>query len=423
MSMTDAARRPKLNWRRLLFILSVLGPGIITAAVDNDAGGITTYALAGGQFGFGFLWTLIPISVALILVQEISARLGAVTGKGFSDLIRERFGVRWTFAILSALFLANLGNTLAEFSGVAASLEIFNIPRYVTVPIAALLVWLLVMRASYEKVEKVFLVASVLYLTYVVAGIMAAPDWLPVLKATVTPTFSFKPAYVAMFVGMVGTTIAPWMQFYIQSSVADKNITLKDYWITRWDVVMGCLVTDLVAFFIVVACAETIFKHQLPIATAKDAAIALAPFAGKWAEALFAIGLLNASVFSASILPLSTSYSICEGMGWESGLDNSFKEAPAFYTIYTTLIVLGAALVLIPNAPLIAIMYWSQVANGILLPFVLIFMLLLVNRRRIMGEHVNGPVLNVIAWGLTVFMIVMSLMLLATTLFPHLLGG
>ncbi|HEY9724214.1 MAG TPA: Nramp family divalent metal transporter [Oscillatoriaceae cyanobacterium] len=423
MSMMQNVRAPKLNWRRFLFILSVLGPGIITAAVDNDAGGITTYALAGGQFGFGFLWTLIPISIALIIVQEISARLGAVTGKGFSDLIRERFGVRWTFAILAALFVANLGNTLAEFSGVAASLEIFNIPRYVTVPIAALLVWLLVMRFSYEKIEKVFLVASVLYLTYVVAGIMAAPAWMPVLKATITPSFSFTPAYVAMFVGMVGTTIAPWMQFYIQSSVADKNIQLKDYWITRWDVVMGCLVTDLVAFFIVVACAETIFKHHLPITTAKDAAMSLAPFAGKWAEALFAVGLLNASVFSASILPLSTSYSICEGMGWESGLDNSFKEAPAFYTIYTSLIVIGALLVLIPNAPLIPIMYWSQVANGVLLPFVLIFMLLLVNRRRLMGEHINGPVLTAVSWALTIFMILMTLLLLGTLLFPHLMGG
>lgn len=415
------AIRERINVRSILLFLSVLGPGIITASVDNDAGGITTYSLAGAHFGYGFLWTLIPITFALIMVQEMSARLGAVTGKGFSDLIRERFGVRWTFYILFALLIANLGNTLAEFSGVAASGEIFGISRYFTVPAAAIAVWLLVVKGTYKRIETIFLVASLFYFTYVISGLMSAPHWTPILHATLTPQWTWSPAYIAMLIGMVGTTIAPWMQFYIQSSVADKQIRIKDYWVTRWDVIFGCLVTDLVAFFVVVACAETIFRNGLSIETAKDAALALAPLAGKWASLLFAFGLLNASIFAATILPLSTCYSICEGMGWESGLDRTFKEAPSFYSIYTGMIVLGAGLILIPGAPLISIMYWSQVANGILLPFVLLLILWLINDRRIMGEYVNGRILNFFAWALTIAMILLSAFLVAITLFPNLL--
>lgn len=415
--------RPRLDWATVGLFLSVIGPGIITASVDNDAGGITTYSLAGAQFGYGFLWTLIPITVALIVVQEMSARLGAVTGKGFSDLIRERFGVRWTFLILAALLIANLGNVLAEFSGVAASMEIFGVSKYISVPLAGAFVWWLAVKGSRDIVERVFLVASLAYFTYAISGVLAAPQWAPVFKALVVPTWSFKADYVSMFIGMVGTTIAPWMQFYIQSSIVDKQIQVKDYWLTRVDVIFGCFVTDMVAFFIVVACAETIFKHGLHVETAKDAALALAPFAGHWAEALFAFGLFNASVFAASILPLSTSYAICEGLGFESGLNHSFKQAPAFYSIYTFLIVLGAGLILIPNAPLIAIMYWSQVANGVLLPFVLLIMLLLINRKRLMGEYVNGPIFNTLAWGITAVMIVLTGLLVVTTLFPTLLAG
>lgn len=416
-----AARR--FNWAAVAAVLSVVGPGIITASVDNDAGGITTYSLAGANFGYGFLWTLIPITVALIMVQEMSARLGAVTGKGFSDLIRERFGVRVTFGILAALLVANLGNVLAEFSGVAASMEIFGISKYVSVPLAAAFVWWLAVKGNRALVERVFLVACLFYFTYAVSGVMSHPHWGPVMKATVTPQWSFHADYIGMFIGMVGTTISPWMQFYIQSSIVDKQVQIKDYWLTRVDVAFGCFVTDIVAFFITVACAETIFSHGGHVETAKDAAMALAPFAGHWAEALFAFGLFNASVFAASILPLSTSYAICEGMGFEAGLDYSFKQAPAFYSIYTFMIVLGAGLILLPNAPLIAIMYWSQVANGALLPFVLIFILLLINRKRLMGEYVNGPVFNVLSWGLTAVMIVLTGVLVVTTIFPSLLGG
>lgn len=401
--------------------LSVIGPGIITANVDNDAGGITTYSLAGAQFGHVFLWTLIPITLVLILVQEMSARMGVVTGKGFADLIREHFGVRWTFYILLTLLIANLGNTLSEFAGVAASMEIFGVPKYLSVPMTAAFVWWLVVKGSYRRVEKVFLIASLFYVCYIISGFLAAPHWAPIVKATLIPSWSMDPAYLAMFIGVVGTTIAPWMQFYLQSSVADKKIQPKDYWVTRWDVIVGCFATDIVAYFIIVACAETIFAHGLSINTAKDAALALSPLAGKWASLLFAFGLFNASVFSASILPLSTAYSISEGMGWESGVDRSFKEAPAFYSIYTGLIVLGAGLILLPHAPLIPIMYWSQVANGVLLPFVLILMLLLINRRHLMGEHVNGPVLNITAWAAALFLIVLSLLLLLTTLFPGIL--
>jgi len=407
----------------VMAFLGVIGPGIITANVDNDAGGITTYSLAGAQFGHAFLWTLFPITLLLILVQEMSARMGVVTGKGFADLIREHFGVRWTFYILLMLLVANLGNTLSEFAGVAASMEIFGFPKYLSVPLTAAFVWWLVVKGSYRSVEKVFLFASFFYVCYLASGFLAAPHWAGVIKSSLIPSWSGKPAYLAMFIGMVGTTIAPWMQFYLQSSVVDKKIQPKDYWVTRWDVIVGCFATDIVAYFIIVACAATIYAHGLSINSARDAAVALAPLAGKWASLLFAFGLFNASVFSASILPLSTAYSMSEGMGWESGVDHSFREAPAFYSLYTGLIVLGAGLILIPHAPLIPIMYWSQVANGILLPFVLILMLVLINQHRLMGEHVNGPVLNVTAWVAIIFLVLLNSLLLLTTLFPSFLTG
>ncbi|MDE3022059.1 MAG: Nramp family divalent metal transporter [Pseudomonadota bacterium] len=407
----------------IMAFLGVIGPGIITANVDNDAGGITTYSLAGAQFGHAFLWTLFPITLLLILVQEMSARMGVVTGKGFADLIREHFGVRWTFYILLMLLVANLGNTLSEFAGVAASMEIFGFPKYLSVPLTAAFVWWLVVKGSYRSVEKVFLFASFFYVCYLASGFLAAPHWAGVIKSSLIPSWSGKPAYLAMFIGMVGTTIAPWMQFYLQSSVVDKKIQPKDYWVTRWDVIVGCFATDIVAYFIIVACAATIYAHGLSINSARDAAVALAPLAGKWASLLFAFGLFNASVFSASILPLSTAYSMSEGMGWESGVDHSFREAPAFYSLYTGLIVLGAGLILIPHAPLIPIMYWSQVANGILLPFVLILMLVLINQHRLMGEHVNGPVLNVTAWVAIIFLVLLNSLLLLTTLFPSFLTG
>lgn len=416
-------RRASPDWRRIRLWLVVIGPGIITANVDNDAGGITTYSLAGAQFGYAFLWTLIPITVALILVQEMCARMGVVTGKGLSDLIRERFGVRWAFYSLLALVIANFGNILAEFSGVAAALEIFGISKFVSVPLGAAFVWWLAIKGSYRSVEKVFLVACVFYVSYLISGLMATPRWGDVLQATVVPTWSFQAAYLSMFLGVVGTTIAPWMQYYIQSSIADKKLRAETYAITRWDVVVGCIITDVVAFFIILACAETIYRHGLQIETAKDAALALGPLAGPWAAWLFAFGLFNAGLFAASVLPLSTAYAICEGLGWEAGLNFGFKEAPAFYGIYTGLIALGAGLVLLPGAPLLGIMFWSQVVNGVLLPFVLIFMLLLINNRRLMGRHVNGLGLNLLSWSVVAVLITCTVLLVVSFLWPNLFGA
>ena len=422
--MESIFRRPwaRMNWRTVLLFLAIVGPGIITANADNDAGGITTYSLAGAQFGYALLWTLIPTTIALIVVQEMSARMGAITGKGLSDLIRENFGVRVTFFVLCGLLLADLGNTVAEFSGIAASGGVVGISKYFTVPLGAMFVWWIIVKGNYKAVEKYFLAACLFYFAYVFSGVMAHPPWHVVLKETVFPSgFSFKPSYLSMLIGVVGTTIAPWMQFYIQSAVVEKRIQPEQYKLSRWDVIVGCIFTDVIAFFIIAACAATIFKHGLVVNDAKDVALALEPLAGKWASFLFAFGLFNASLFTASILPLATAYYICEGMGWEAGIDKTFKEAPAFITLYTILILIGAGIVLIPKAPLLGIMFWSQVVNGALLPFVLIFMLILINKKRIMGTFVNGPTYNILAWGTTIIMIVLTLMLLVTSLFPGLM--
>ena len=408
--------------RNFFIFMAVVGPGIVTANVDNDAGGITTYSVAGATFGYKLLWVFIPLTVALIVVQEMSARMGAVTGKGLADLIRERFGVKITLFVMIGLFFADLGNTVSEFAGVAASTEIFGVSKYISVPLGALLVWWIVVRGSYKQVERVFLVASALFLSYIISGTMAQPPWGHVLTQMVTPNFSFTGEYLSLLIGVIGTTIAPWMQFYIQSAVVEKGITVKQYAFSRMDVIVGCFMTDIIAVFIVVACAATIFTHGIRIETAKDAAIALAPLAGKWASILFAFGLLNASLFSASILPLATAYYICEAFGLEAGIDKSWEEAPAFYWLYTFLVVGGAAIILIPNIPLITVMLWSQVVNGMLLPFVLIFMLRLINNPDIMGEYVNSRIFNVIAWITTAIMITLTLMLVAISLFPGLLG-
>lgn len=408
------------NRRGLLLFLSVLGPGIITASVDNDAGGITTYSLAGADFGLALLWTLIPITVALVVVQEMVARMGVVTGKSLADLVREKFGVRPTFLLLIALVVANLGNTVAEFAGLAAAGEIFGISKYLAVPVGAVAVWSLVVKGSYRVVEKVFLAACAIFLTYPIASYMAGPDWGAVGKALVVPVVRTDGAYLAMLIGMVGTTIAPWMQFYLQSAVVEKNVQPENYALTRVDVVFGCFVTDAVAMAIIVACGATLYTAGVKVNDAGDAAMALAPLAGRFASQLFAFGLLNASLFAASILPLATAYSVCEGMGWESGIDKNFRTAPQFFWLYTGLIVLGAALVLWPQAPLVLIMYVSQVANGMLLPFVLIFMLKLANDRELMGDWVNHGALNAVAWATTVVMIALTVLLLLVTLFPAL---
>jgi NRAMP (natural resistance-associated macrophage protein)-like metal ion transporter len=416
--MNMDAFRTWRTWRtRVALFLAVVGPGFITANVDNDAGGIFTYSLAGAQFGYSLLWTMIPITIALVVVQEMSARMGAVTGKGLSDLIREEFGFRITFFLMLALVVTNFGNVVAEFAGVASSLEIFGIPRYVVVPVAAVAVWLLVVRGTYASVEKIFLAASLFYVCYIIAGLLAHPDWKAAVIATVSRPSSGgirNYSYLFMVVGLVGTTIAPWMQFYLQASIVEKGITVRQYRTSRWDVMLGCIFTDVVAWFIIVACAATLFATgHTQIDTAADAALALRPLAGEYAYLLFAAGLFNASLFAASILPISTAYAVCEGLGFESGLDKKFHEAPLFYWLYTALIVLGAGVLLIPRFPLIHVMVLSQVVNGAVLPFVLIFMLLLTNDRELMGDYINGRRFNIVAWATVIVMIVLTIAMLA----------
>jgi NRAMP (natural resistance-associated macrophage protein)-like metal ion transporter len=407
--LAEAAAQPRrARWRGLIAFLAVVGPGIITANVDNDAGGITTYSLAGSQFGTKLLWTLIPITLALVVVQEMSARMGVVTGKGLADLIREKFGVKVTFWISVALILANLGNVIAEFAGIAASLEIFQVPRWLSVPLAALAVWYLILKGTARFVERVFLVACFFYVAYPLSGFLARPQWGAVLLETVTPHVEWSGAYMAMVVGVVGTTIAPWMQFYLQSAVVEKRIKVEDYALSRLDVIVGCIFTDVVAFFIVVACAVTLHQAGVKVETADQAALALAPLAGQYASWLFAFGLFNASFFAASILPLSTAYYVCEAFGWESGIDRKYEEARQFYWLYSALVVLGAAVVLFPGLPLITIMLVSQIVNGVLLPFILVFMLILVNDERLMGKWRNGRFFNAVAWATAVVMIALT---------------
>jgi len=383
-----------------------MGPGIITANADNDAGGITTYSLAGAQFGYDLLWTLIPITLALVVVQEMGARMGAVTGKGLADLIRERFGIKVALFVMIILVAANFGVTMAEFSGLAAGGEIFGLPKYLTLPVAAVSIWLLVVKGTYKAVEKVFLVISSFYLTYIISGFLANPPWGQVLVAIATPRIHAETAYFLMAIGVIGTTITPLMQFYLQSAVVEKGTSIREYGYIRADVYVGSLITDVVAFFIVLACGTTIFAQHLAVNSAADAAQALGPLAGQYASGLFALGLLNASLLSASIVPLSTSYYVCEAFGWERGVRFSFKEAPIFLGLYTAIIALAAGIVIIPGAPLLHIMFLSQVANGLLLPFILVFMLFLVNNRSLMGKYTNGPAFNLVAW-LTVGVIIL----------------
>lgn len=394
---------------RILIFLAVLGPGFITANVDNDAGGIYTYSQAGARWGYLPLWTLIPITIALILVQEMCSRMGAVTGKGLSDLIREEFGLRVTFVVMALLVMVNLTNVMANFAGIASSLELFHVSRYISVPIGAVGIWFLIVKGNYKSAEKIFLFACVIYIAYIISGILVKPNW------TEAAVYSFKPVlmldrdYIEMLIGLVGTTIAPWMQFYLQAAVVEKGITAKEYVQSRVEVIFGCIVTDVVAFFIIVACAGAIWANgPRDIESATEAAKGLLPF-GQYAALLFTAGLLNASVFAACILPLSTAYSVCEGLGFESGVDKRFNEAPIFYWLYTLLIVIGAAVVLIPSFPLVKMILFSQVINGVLLPIVLIFMILLANNHRIMQEWVNSRIYNLASWITVVVMIGLSL--------------
>jgi Mn2+/Fe2+ NRAMP family transporter len=405
------------RWKtQTLLLLAVIGPGFITANVDNDAGGIYTYSFAGAQFGYSLLWTIIPMTLALIVVQEMSARMGACTGKGLSDLIREEYGLRITFVMMLVLVATNFTNVMAEFAGVASSMELFHVSKFISVPIAAAIVWLIVVKGNYKSVEKVFLTASFFYIAYIIAGVLSRPNWPAAAVSTVRPPHEaalFRvPGYVYMVTGIIGATIAPWMQFYLQASVVEKGVTMRDYGKTKIDVLVGSVFAPLVAGFIILACAATLYRsgHRV-ISDAADAAAALGPLAGRWAQILFGAGLFNASLFAASILPLSTAYTVCEGLGFESGLDKKFSEASVFYWLYTVLVGAGAAVILLPRFPLLKMLVLSQVLNGVLLPFVLIFMLLLINKTSLMGEYVNSRFFNWVAWGTASVMIVLSVLL------------
>jgi NRAMP (natural resistance-associated macrophage protein)-like metal ion transporter len=394
---------------RVAIFFAVIGPGFITAVVDNDAGGILTYSQAGAQFGYLPLWTLLPITLLLLVAQEMCSRMGAVTGKGLSDLIREEFGLRITFLLMALLVIVNMTNVMAEFAGVASSLELFHVNRYISVPLSAAAVWFLVVKGNYQSVEKIFLFSCVLYVTYVISGVLVQPDWKQAAINSVRPVLLLQPAYIYMLIGMVGTTIAPWMQFYLQAAVVEKGVTAKEYAESRIEVIVGCIMTAVIAFFIIVACAGAIYRtHPREIGDAAEAAVGLKPF-GEYAFLLFSAGLFNASIFAACILPLSTAYTVCEGMGFESGVNRRIREAPVFYFLYTLLIVVGAGVVLIPGFPLVRMILWSQVLNGMLLPFILIFMILLINKRDLMGEWANPRWANVVSWIASVVIIGLTL--------------
>ena len=414
---SENIRKPTV-WRNLLLFLGVMGPGIITANVDNDAGGIATYSVAGAHFGYSMLWIFIPMTLALIVIQEMCSRMGVVTGKGLADLIREKFGAKVTFYAMFAFLISNFINTVCEFSGIAASCEIFGISRFISLPIAAVFIWWVVVKGTYKSVEKIFLVACLFYITYIATGFMVHPQWGAIAKDAITPSFRMDKAYILMMMGIVGTTIAPWMQFYQQSSVVEKGISIKDYKYARLDVIIGGIIVSVVAVFIMISCAATLFKNGIRIETAKDAALALKPLAGKYCSALFAFGLLNASLFSAMILPLATAYSVCEGLGWETGVDKKLKDAPQFYFLFTLLIITGAAIIMYPKINLIMVMLLSQVTNSIFLPFVLIFMLILINDKHLMGQYRNSKFFNIISWATVIIMITLTVILMVTTFLP-----
>ena len=407
----------KKLWSRIGLFLAILGPGIITGSVDNDAGGITTYAVSGAVYGYNMIWTLIPSFIVLIIIQEMNARMGIVTGKGLADLIRENAGVKITFLIFIGLLIADIGNTTTEFAGVAGSLEVFGVSKYISVPLVGALVWILVVKGTYQLAERIFLIFSVSLLTYVVSAIMGHPHWGEIGTAIVHPQVEINSKSLAMMIGIVGTTIAPWMQFYMQSSVIEKGLEIKNFKYSMIDIVVGCIATVVVAFFIIVACASTLHEKGIQINEAKDAALALKPLAGEFASQVFAFGLFVASIFSATILPLATAFYVCEAFGFEAGIDKKWEEAPEFYVLYTIILVLSVLIILWPNAPLIAISLWSQVINGLLLPVVLVSMMLLVNNKKIMGEYVNKPLQNIIGWGAVTVLIGLTVTLLVMPLF------
>jgi Mn2+/Fe2+ NRAMP family transporter len=406
-------------WKRILMFLTLLGPGIITGSVDNDAGGITTYSVAGATYGYNMIWTLIPAFIVLLIVQEMNARMGIVTGKGLADLIRENAGVKVTFLIFVGLLIADIGNTMTEFAGVAGSMEVFGVSKYIAVPIVAIVVWLLVVKGNYQIAEKIFLVFSFALLSYIISALMGKPNWTEIGLATIHPHFSVNLDSVSTVIGLVGTTIAPWMQFYMQSSVIEKGLKIEDYKYTLVDVLVGCVATVAVAFFIMVACGSTLFVngHGTQINDAKDAAIALKPFAGAFASQVFAFGLFIASIFSATILPIATAFYVCEAFGFEAGIEKEWKEAPQFYSLYTIILIVSAGIILIPHVPLISITLWSQEINGLLLPVVLICIMLLVSNKEVMGEYTNKKWNSIVGWTTIVILVILSLILFALSLF------
>jgi NRAMP (natural resistance-associated macrophage protein)-like metal ion transporter len=408
--------KAKAFFAGILIFLSVLGPGIITGSVDNDAGGITTYSVAGATYGYNVLWTLLPCLLVLIVIQEMNARMGIVTGKGLADLIRENAGVKVTFFIFIFLVIADIGNTTTEFAGVAGSMQALGVSKYVAVPISAIAVWILVVKGTYKSAEKIFLVFSVFLLSYIVSAIMGKPDWAKVASAMVMPKATFDFAYIVMVIGLVGTTIAPWMQFYMQSAVIEKGLTLDRYKYTMMDVVVGAIMTVVVAFFIIVACASTLHVQGVQIREAKDAALALGPLAGKAASVIFAAGLFVASIFSATILPIATAFYVCEAFGFEAGIDKKWSQAPEFYWLFTIIVAVAVGVILLPRSPLIQITIWTQVFNGVLLPVVLICMLIIINKKDVMGEHVNKPFGNIIGWSTAIVLLGMNALFLGMSI-------
>jgi Mn2+/Fe2+ NRAMP family transporter len=414
--MTGSKFSTKKLFQQIAIFFAILGPGIITGSVDNDAGGITTYSVAGAMYGYGLIWTLIPSFIVLLVIQEMNARMGIVTGKGLSDLIRENAGLKVTFFIFIGLLFSNIGNTTTEFAGVAGSMEIFGISKYISVPAVSIMVWFLVVKGTYKIAERIFLIFSISLLTYVVSALMSKPHWGEIGSSIIHPQLEMNTRSFAMVIALVGTTIAPWMQFYMQSSVIEKGLKMKNYRYTLIDITVGCVATIVVAFFIMVACGSTLHPNNIQINVAKDAAMALKPLAGGLASQVFAFGLFVASVFSATILPLATAFYVSEAFGFEAGIDKKWDEAKEFYTLYTGILIISALIILLPNAPLIQISIWSQVLNGILLPVVLVCMILLINNKKIMGAYVNKPVQNIIGWSAVIILTGLSLTLLVLPL-------
>jgi len=406
------------SWKAVLLFLAVVGPGIITANVDNDASGIATYSLAGAKFGYLLLWTVIPITILMILVQDMAARIGIVTGKGLADLIRENFGVKITFLIMVGLFIANLMTTIAEFAGIAVAGQIFGISKFITVPVCAFAAWWLIKRLKYKTLEKVFLILIIFYLAYIISGFLAKPDWTNVAKSTLSPTIKFEPVYFAFLIAIIGTSITPWMQFYLQGAIVEKGLKIEHYTLSRIDVVMGSIMTGVVMFFIIMVTASTMYGKS-DVTDIGQVASALVPLAGIYAAKLFAIGLFFAAFLGACILPISTAYFICEGIGLESGINKSFDEAPQFYIIMGFLILIGACILMVPGISLIPLFILSQVVNGILLPFIVVFMVLIINNKKIMKEYVNSFLMNIAIMAGVVVLTILSVLLVITSLLPQ----